>query len=221
MSLLQTLTDYRSAVASVNGLITGSHRLDPAGSYLWSIDDRKTITEFAFLKMFIAWEHFLETSFTLYIMGHPSASGTSLARYIFPVDHQHANKILLGTAKYVDWSSPDNVRRLAGLCFAQDNPFEPSLASIHSELLDLKTIRNVAAHLSSTTSSQLDALSTRRLSRNCTSMSVYDLISAIDPNSTTNQTILQVDQGLLDALLTRYRTHRNCEEKHQTCYNDA
>ena len=77
----------------------------------------------------------------------------------------HAHRILIGTQKYVDWSNPEIIRRLCNLFFDPSNPFDTYIASINTDLFDLKTIRNAAAHLTSTTSQQLDSLATRKLKR--------------------------------------------------------
>ncbi len=191
--------DYRSAITRANALIASAHAVDATGSNLWSVDDRLTITESAFLKIFIAWESFLERSFVLFMMGTPSASGNAVVRYVFPTSEDHANKILIGTLRYVDWSQPENVRKLARLFFDNGEPFNTTIAEVQSDLFDLKTIRNAAAHLSSTTTESLDRMSTGKLHRPCSGMTVYNLILAPDPGLGAGSTILQTYLSTLDA----------------------
>ena len=55
---------------------------------------------------------------------------------------------------------------------------------------DLKTIRNAAVHLSSTTSDSLDSLATRKLGRAMSDTNVYDFILMTD-SSTGNNTVIE------------------------------
>jgi hypothetical protein len=198
MSLTQTLQDFRDSIISINRLIASAHATDAAGNNLWATDEIIFITESAFLKMFISWESFLERSFVLYLTGNLSTSGNPVVKYANPVDEEHAHKILIGIMKYVDWSTPDTVKKFANLYFDSGEPYESAISSIHSDLLDLKTIRNSVAHISTTTTRNLDSLATRKLSRPTSGITVYDLILSIDPNSPGN-TILKSYQDNLDS----------------------
>lgn len=198
MSLANTLQTFRDAVTSVNGLIASAHKVDATGARLWTLDETKFITESAFLKMFIAWESFLEGSFILYLTGNASIAGTILTKYANPIDEDHAHKILIGVMKYVDWSKPDVVRRFAKLYFDSGEPYETVLSSTQSDLVDLSIIRNSSAHISHTTSNKLDALATRKLGHPVTGATVYDLILATDPLH-PGATILGNYQSILDA----------------------
>jgi len=198
MSLAQTLQNFRDSISSVNGLIASAHVTDATGKKLWTTDEIVFITESAFLKMFTAWESFLEQSFILYLTGNLSTSGKAITKYANPVDEEHAHKILIGVMKYVDWSNPDIVRKFAKLYFDSGEPYENAISSAYSDLMDLKTIRNSSAHISSTTVKNLDSLATRKLNRPTVGITVYDLILAIDPSSIGN-TILKTYQDILDA----------------------
>lgn len=198
MSLIQTLQDFRDSILTVNGLIASAHTIDAAGNNLWKTSEAIFITESAFLKMFIAWETFLERSFVLYLMGNLSITGKTVIKYATPIDEEHAHKILIGAMKYVDWSNPEIVRKFAKLYFDSGEPYESAISSAYIDLMDLKTIRNSSAHLSSTTTRNLDGLATRKLNRPSAGITVYDLVLEIDPNSAGN-TILKSYQDILDA----------------------
>ncbi len=71
------------------------------------------------------------------------------------------------------------------------------MATISSELSDLKTVRNAAAHLSSTTQHQLDGLSTRVLGRAISNTDVASFMMQLHPLDST-KTVLQYYQNLLD-----------------------
>ncbi len=159
------------------------------------------MTEAAVLKIFIAWERYLEQSFLEYLMGAPSTTGTSLTCYLRAPSVDHAKRVLVGTQRYVDWSNPEIVVLLADLYFSGGAPYHVALSSIQSDLFDLRSIRNAAAHLSTTTSHQLDQLALRELGRASTGVSVYDLVTSYDPK-TSGKTILQTYIDMLQAAAT-------------------
>lgn len=197
MTLTQTLQNFRDSIVFTNRLIASAHTTDLAGNNLWANDEISFITESSFLKMFIAWESFLEKSFILYLTGNPSTSGNLLAKYADPVDQEHAHKMLMGVMRYVDWTTPETVRKFANLYFDSGEPYQTTLNSINADLLDLKTIRNAAAHLSTTTTQQLDILANRKLGILHTGISVYDLLTSNNP-TLTGKTILQSYQDVFD-----------------------
>ena len=149
--------------------------------------------------MFIAWESFLEETFVLYLMGHRSAVGRSAVCYATPTSLQHAHSVLIGTQKFVDWANPEIVRKLAKIYFANGEPIDPVLGAIQSDLLDLKTVRNASAHLTSTTGKSLDALASRKLGRSCAKITVSDFILSTDPNSSGGGSVLDSYTLVLDA----------------------
>lgn len=199
MPLLDHLNDFRNSVSDAEALIVSAHLSDNTGNPLWRTGEVQTITQAAFVKFFIAWESFLERTLADYMRGEPSAAGSVLTRFASPTDHAHALKILIGTQKYVDYSNPEIVRKLAGLYLDNGGPFETVLSAVNIQLFDLKTIRNAAAHLSSTTTKQLDSLASRKLGPPRSGVTVYDLITSVDPSSSTGDTILRTYISELDA----------------------
>jgi len=198
MALIDSLNAFRVSVAEANGFIALAFQQDAGGNYVLSQIQREFITDSAYLKMFIAWETFLENSFIKYMLGEPSISGNVITRYVQPLHEQHANNLLIGTQKYVDWSNPEIVKKLCNLHFSPGNPIDTFVSSIFTDLFDLKTIRNAAAHLTSSTRQPLDSLGTRKLQRQCNNLKVSDLIFAVDPNSPTSDTILTTYLNKLD-----------------------
>lgn len=198
MSLIDSLTTFRVSVAEVNSFIVLAFQQGGDGNYALQQNQREFITDSAYLKLFIAWETFLETSFIQYMLGEPSILGNVITRYVQPQDEQHANRLLIGTQRYVDWSNPGTVKTLSILHFASGNPFDIFVSSIMKDLSDLKTIRNAAAHLTSTTRQQLDSLGERKLKRPCNNLKVSDILFAVDPDSVANETILTTYLNKLD-----------------------
>lgn len=198
MSLIYSLTTFRVSVAEANSFIALAFQQDGNENYALPQNQRDFITDSAYLKFFIAWETFLESSFIKYMLGEPSILGNAIIRYVQPIDEQHANRLLIGTQKYVDWSNPEIVKKLCNLHFAPGNPFDTYISSMMGDLFDLKTIRNAAAHLNSTTRHQLDSLGSRKLKRPCNNLKVSDLILAVNPDSASNETILTTYLNKLD-----------------------
>jgi len=197
LGLQQNIDNYRNAVTNCQSFIAHAHDRYASGGYKIRTDLRKFISESSFLKLFIAWEHFLESCFIDYLMNEQSILGNRPAKFANPIDPNHAQELLIGTQKYVDWSNPEITRKLSKIYFHQGYVFNTQLGAIQTQLFDLKTIRNSAAHLSSTTSSKLDALSSRLLNTNCQNYSAYDLLFSIDPTN-PGQTILDTYINTLD-----------------------
>ncbi|MDQ5985900.1 MAG: hypothetical protein CSYNP_01617 [Syntrophus sp. SKADARSKE-3] len=199
MTLATSLDTYRIEVALYNGFISRAFTQDSSRNYILTEQERSFVVDSAFLRIFISWETFLESAFISYLIGESSTSGRVAIKYASPQDAQHACEMLIGTQKYVDWANPEIVRRLSRLYFDNGDPIYQVLSSIQSDLFDIRTIRNAAAHLSFTTGHQLDALASRKLRRPHTSITVGDLILSLDPNRTDGTTILANYLSLLDA----------------------
>ncbi|GEN08320.1 hypothetical protein MFU01_33570 [Myxococcus fulvus] len=199
MSLTMALQELKGAVNFTNSLIATAHAQSASGSYLIPMDQIIFITESAFLKNFIAWEKFLEQSFLLFLTGEPATTGKIVPTHATPRDLTHASQMTVGTQKYVDWANPDIVRRLAKIYFPGGHPFESTISSINSDLLDLKNIRNASAHISTTTATALEALAQRKLQKPSPGITVYSLLTSPDPASTQGATILSTYQSMLDA----------------------
>jgi hypothetical protein len=200
MSLSISLNRYRAEVTKANDFINNAHKVNQNGYFIVPKIERDFITSASFLVFFMAWEKFLEESTIKFMRGRKTISGNSIIRYVKPTSDDHAHLLLRGTNKYVDWSNPNIVKRLANLVFAAGNPINSVLSSVESDVSDLKTIRNAAAHLSSTTSRQLDALATRKLRTPCININVAELILHADPDAVLpDVTLFDSYKTLLDA----------------------
>jgi hypothetical protein len=195
---VDVLADLTNALAFAGGIVSTAHIADPSGQFVYPPDTRSFLTEAAVVRVFVAWERFLEQSFLSYVMGFPSVRGTAVTSYLQVPTITHASRVLTGTQKYVDWGNPDIVSRLAELYFPGGSPFKNVVAALQSDLFDLRTIRNAAAHLSTTTSTQLDGVALRRLGKAAIGVSVYDLVTATNPG-TPGQTILQMFLDVLQS----------------------
>ena len=185
MSLRQTLNEFRSSILESNDNFVTAYQVDNIGNYVFDKAMRILITEASFLKIFISWEHFLEQTFIKYLTGKKSVTNNKVSSCLKRVDLNRAADILKGTNKYIDWSNPDIVLRLAKLYFGATSPYSDHLNPIKTDLFDLRTIRNSAAHLSTTTNKSLDSLASRILKENKSKINVADFILSMIPETTT------------------------------------
>jgi hypothetical protein len=199
MPLLAALNKYQSEIKDYSLYITKAFAQDPLGKYFLTAEEQHFVVDSAFLRIFMSWETLLENAFVLYLMGNPSAGGRLPQRFAIPLSESHAREMLIGTQRYVDWANPEIVRRLSQLYFDHGEPIGSMLSSVQADLFDLKTVRNAAAHLTSTTGRALDALATRRLSKTSSAITVSDFLLAIDPSGSGTSTILDYYLSLLNA----------------------
>lgn len=163
MSLTATRAEFLRGKETFAFTLGWINTKGPGGGYVYDERIRDFVIESAFLKLFIAWETFLEGCFLLFLLGQQPRTGvpvTSLAR---PNGLEHARGMLIGTQRYVDWANPDIVVRLADLYLRDGFPVSNVIGSIKATLLDMKTVRNASAHLSSTTRRAMDVLTQREL----------------------------------------------------------
>jgi hypothetical protein len=198
MPLATALGELRGSIAQANAIVSAAYKIDAGGQFFFTATEQSVLVQSAFLRVFIAWETFLESTFVSYLVGSPSITGKQLTRYAAPKDRAHALGMVIGGMRFVDWTTPESVRKLASLFFDGGDPYETVLAQITSDLYDLKTIRNAAAHLASTSNAQLDALATRRLSTPTVGITVAKFIMTADPKSATGQSMLQTYEATLD-----------------------
>jgi hypothetical protein len=197
MSQIESLDEFRAGVIKINNLISMAYEQDPNGNDIFDSEKKEFVISSAFLRMFICLESFIESSFSKYLTGEESIDGTVVHCCVSPVDREHALKILIGNQKYVDWTNHEVVMKLARLYLKDGEPLFSNMSSISRELSDLKTVRNAAAHLSSSTQRPLDALSTRILGHSVSNTDVASFVMSLHPLD-SSKTVLQYYQNILD-----------------------
>lgn len=105
------------------------------------------IYEIAFLKVFTAWETFLEHSFVAYMTG-AKTKRCKPKLYLKKVSKKHALDILCGTLEYPDWTKIEDVCTLTRLYFVKGKPFLLPLQEIEVYFNEMKKVRNAIAHIS-------------------------------------------------------------------------
>lgn len=189
MPLTTALAEFRSSVAQCDSLIANAHQANAAGAPLLPAIDQEQITVAAFLNLFIAWERFLESSFANLMIGNPTISGALPIRYVTPPSLEDAKSLIIGINRYFDYANHDNIKRISLMYFRDGYPFEPHISSIFSDLADLKTMRNSSAHMSSTTHQALESLAVRIVGQPQPGISLYRLLTTLDPRSTNQDTV--------------------------------
>ena len=114
--------------------------------------------ELAFVRIFYAWEDFLEQCFLRYLCGYTSSHGGAvLATGVsFAPTLAHATATLLGTKQFLLWHSTTRVLDRCKGYFASC-PVQTVVASSFSRLDDLAAIRHRIVHAHSDARSKFDS----------------------------------------------------------------
>jgi hypothetical protein len=185
MALKAARTEIQRSITGFQSTISWITVKDPQGGYTYSEVLRDFIIESAFLKLFVAWESFLEATFIAYLMGNQPRTGVPVTRFATPQSIDAANKMLVGTQRFVDWANPEIVMRLASLFFRDGFPVRYALASAHQDLVDMKVVRNACAHLSRTTKPAFDQITSRTVSKQYQEFPVSSFLLASNPATKT------------------------------------
>ena len=185
MTTADCLDRYRNAVLEVESFISEAHIKDGAGSYIHPLDYRDFVMSSAIVRFSIAWESFLENIYCAFLLGELDMQGRIVPCCVRATSLDHAHKLLIGTNKYFDWTNPELVGQLSSLFLEPDNPIKTAIHAANSDLLDLKTIRNAAAHVSTTTQQKLDSVASRLFGHQMVNIKVADVISHVRTDGKT------------------------------------
>lgn len=199
MLAAQILAEFRASVAQCQSLIANAHRLDEVGAPILPPIDQQQITIAGFLNMFIAWETFLQATLAEMMTGGATIGGALPTRYVTPPNTSAALALLKGTMRYFDYANHQNMKTIVNLYFQNGYPYEPHLSEIFSDLDDLRTMRNASAHISNTTQRALEALAGRLFGAPRPGISLYQLLTSVDPRSANGDTVFEKYRKTLDA----------------------
>lgn len=101
----------------------------------------------AFLKLFMAFERFLECSFICYMLGQPGLNGAIVTKYVVPQQEEHALDLLKGTNRHADFTNRDTIIKLSKNFFENSGPYTV-LNGISVAFEEMKKIRNAISHVS-------------------------------------------------------------------------
>lgn len=116
------------------------------------------IYELSFLRIFLSWEWFIESTFILYMLGSKTNTGYRPKVYVRPKDQNHAYQFVKEGRDYADWTSPDVVIRKSSLFFVDGEPYKESLMPIIQDIQNMKTIRNAIVHMSAESREKFETL---------------------------------------------------------------
>lgn len=189
MAFSDILHEFQDSVTQCDSLIANSHGVDAVGNPILPPRDREQIAVAAFLNMYKAWEAFLEAAIIHLMIGGNTLSGRSPTKYVSPLHSQAAQAMIVGVLPYFDYANHDRVKTIVNLYFHSGYPFEPHFSAIFSDLGDLRTIRNASAHISSTTQTSLESLALRVFGAPRIGITLYQLLTAVDPRSPIGETV--------------------------------
>jgi len=126
----------------------------------------RLLAELSFLRIFLAWEEFLEETFIRYMRGAKTGSGYGPRCFVNPTTLEHASQILTSPRQYVDWTTPSEAIKRAKLYFHQGEPYASALLGATEDLQDMNTIRNRIAHSSAHAKQQFRSLVLRKFGYN-------------------------------------------------------
>lgn len=199
------LSSFDQAVATALQTTQRAHQLDASGSYEFALDQREMISQAAFVRIFIAFEEFLEKSFEYYGMGGRSLAGNTASCYAAAPTAEHLRRMFIGLMRFVDWSTPEKVRDLAKLYFVNGEPFHTPIAAADAVLRDMKTVRNAASHVSTTTTAPAEALYARWTSQPVAGVTAYQVLMAV--GSATGTTFMAHSEKILRGVVTQIANH--------------
>ena len=151
LTLSGALVSFNKSLAETANLVAGAAQWTtlqpPQGVLRFSQKHREYITELGFLRAFLAWEEFIEETFTLYLLGKSPPRGRPPHRYVEPPTRTIAEQLIVPERRqYVRWTIAAEVAERADRFFRNGKPFSPTLRPQTNMFDDMRTIRNAIAH---------------------------------------------------------------------------
>ena len=160
------------------------------------------VAELCALRIFMAWEAFLEDTFLRYMCGATSIGGLKPSCCAIPRDLKHARDIVCGMSNrdFIDWASPDKVIQRSMLYFHDGEPFNSAVSPATVELRDFRTVRNRIAHDSDQARNDFAKLVRHHLGSVPRGMGPGRFLTTVNPNRTGQLTYLGHWSGLVGAV---------------------
>ncbi len=137
---------------------------------------RDLVVKQAFINVFTEWEHFLENSTIAYSLGEPSIIGNTPVKYVSPLDEEHADRLIKGTATYPDWTDMEKVLKIEKAFFQLGEPYTSALNGFSSKYKDIKKVRNFIVHNSKKSNDEFDSLVRTALRASAVGISPVDFL---------------------------------------------
>ncbi|MGZ8846003.1 MAG: hypothetical protein ACXW3C_06020 [Pyrinomonadaceae bacterium] len=144
MSLVKSIEDTEKLVANAD---QWSQVRLPAGVPKFSVKHKDMVTELAFLRVFLAWELFIEETFLLYLIGKNPPKGRAPYRFVFPPNRKTAVGLVIPEGRdFVHWTTAQTIVARSERFFRDGKPFSPVLRGQLNALNEMRIIRNAIAH---------------------------------------------------------------------------
>ena len=153
------------------------------------------------MRVFLAWENFLEDAFISYLCNEEDLQGVKYNRYAEPVDEEHAYGMLKGTKQYPDWTNVNNINILSDLFFENSGPFN-LLLSNPVEFQHMKTIRNRISHISKQSIQAFNKFTNSQIATNNLTAAAF-LSTLKDSNITFYSFYTDIIKSYVDAICNK------------------
>src|SRR6266404_6291635 len=163
ITLSSALVSFNSSLEETSNLVAGATQWvtvrPPRGVLRFSQKHKEYITELGFLRAFLAWEQFIEETFTLYLLGKEPPRGRSPYRYVAPPTRAIAEQLIVPERRqYVRWTIVNEVAERADRFFRDGKPFGPALRPQTNLFDEMRIIRNAIAHAQAASQDRFKAL---------------------------------------------------------------
>lgn len=163
--LRTVLTDFLRSIQDCRQLAADAYTWSlPGGQPRITRNRRDQLVEMAFLRVFLAWEVFVEESFVLYLAGQSPPRGKAPPRFAFPPNSRIAAEWVIPEGRsYAGWTVPHHVSNRAERFFRDGRPFATVLRNNQTALEESRTIRNAIAHKSMAARDKFETLARPKL----------------------------------------------------------
>jgi hypothetical protein len=146
VDLTRNLNETEKLAAAAHQWISVSF---PTGVTRFSLRHREIVTGLAFFQAFLAWEAFLDESFTLYLWGKRPPTGRPPRRLYMPATRNEATRLIVGERSYTDWTKISELQHRAKIYFKSGEPYKSAFTGQKEIFTEMSDIRNAIAHSSS------------------------------------------------------------------------
>jgi hypothetical protein len=136
---------YTSFVLSISQ--TESLQLKVNSSSIFNDDELNFLYESAFLRIYRAFENFLESAFLGYMTGATTAAGNQLPVHCHPRDLAHARSMLIAQSPFLDWTKVTVIKGRCETWFhTEADRFKTGIVANMHVLGHAKDLRNHISH---------------------------------------------------------------------------
>lgn len=142
MPIQNDFNDFMVTTALARQLRTSANSAQPA----LPISENHFFYESVFLRVFRAYENYLERIFISYTQQEPTLAGVGVLSFVTPSDKDHARKLITSSMPFLDWTSPQNVISRAEVYLQNGGPIKLATSTNQAFLVQTKKIRNHISH---------------------------------------------------------------------------